>query len=303
MDKRLKHLNALYNFESAARHQSYSKAAEELFVSQAAISQQMRQLEESLQEKLFIRSGRSMLLTQSGEKLFNACQLGFSEVIKGLNSIQCEDIAGDLTITSTQAFCALWLMPRLYKFTQAHPEVNIKILGSNQVEDLKKKHIDLAIRFSTRDLQSDDNQMVIEYFGDDAAYPVCPPKLVENGFIKTPQDLLKCRLVSLANEKLVTWKKWFEVAGVTGYENHIEKTEVTSSDMAISAVLGGNAAALVASCMFKPYVESQQLIIPFDVKHPVEFNRYLVFDSASPKKKRIKVFSDWVKFEMLQSNG
>lgn len=301
MDKRLKHLNALYNFESAARHQSYSKAAEELFVSQAAISQQMRQLEDNLKEKLFIRSGRSMLLTQSGEKLFDACQLGFSEIIQGLNSIQCEGVAGDLTITSTQAFCSLWLMPRLYKFSQAHPEVNVKILGSSQVEDLQKKHIDLAIRFSTQKNIFDDKRYIVQYFGQDYVYPVCSPELVNNGFIKKPEDLLNCILVSLNNESKVTWQSWFDHIGISGFNRHDKKTEVTSSDMAISAVLAGHGATLAVTTMFMPYIHSKQLIVPFNIKHPVKWQRYLVFDSNSAKKQRIQVFIDWLQQEMQQS--
>ena len=150
MDKRLKHLNALRTFESAARHKSYTKAAEELYVSQAAVSQQMRQLEQVLSIKLFIRSGRKMLLTQSGESLYVSTHQALNLLVKGLNSIQTEEVAGDLTITSTQAFCSLWLMPRLYKFSQQHPDINVRILGSNQKEDLQKKHIDLAIRFGVK---------------------------------------------------------------------------------------------------------------------------------------------------------
>jgi len=301
MDKRLKYLNALHSFESAARHQSYSKAAEELFVSQAAISQQMRLLEDNLQEKLFIRRGRSMVLTQSGEKLFQACQLGFNEIIKGLNSIQCEGVPGDLTITSTQAFCSLWLMPRLYKFSQAHPEINIKILGSNQVEDLQKKHIDLAIRFDTKNSRLVQTDLITEEFGQDNVYPVCSPELIKQGCINKPEDLLKCRLVSLANERLVTWQEWFNHAGVKGFDHHKLKTEVTSSDMALSAVLGGHGVTLAASAMFMPYIHSKQLIIPFDIKHPVTWNRQLVFDANSAKKTRIRIFMDWLQVEMKES--
>ena len=301
MDKRLKHLNALHSFESAARHQSYSKAAEELFVSQAAISQQMRLLEENVQEKLFLRRGRSMVLTQSGEKLFQACQLGFNEIIKGLNSIQCEGIPGDLTITSTQAFCSLWLMPRLYKFSQAHPEINIKILGSNQVEDLQKKHIDLAIRFDTKNSRLVQTDLITEEFGQDNVYPVCSPELIKQGCINKPEDLLKCRLVSLANERIVTWHEWFNHAGVKGFDRHTLKTEVTSSDMALSAVLSGHGVTLAASAMFMPYIHTKQLIVPFDIKHPVTWNRQLVFDANSAKKARIRVFIDWLQVEMKES--
>ncbi|MEW6991922.1 LysR substrate-binding domain-containing protein [Colwelliaceae bacterium 6441] len=297
MDKRLKYLNALHSFESAARHQSYSKAAQELFVSQAAISQQMRHLEENLKEKLFIRRGRSMNLTQSGEKLFKACQLGFSEIIKGLNSIQCEGIAGELTITSTQAFCSLWLMPRLYKFSLAHPEINVKILGSNQVEDIQKKHIDVAIRFGTKNSLDFQESLIAESFGQDYVYPVCAPELINNGCIRSPKDLLNCRLVSLANENIVTWQAWFKHLDIEGYENHIRKTEVTSSDMALSAVLSGHGVTLAASAMFMPYIHTKQLVVPFNVKHPVTWNRFLVYDSDSPKKSRIRIFIDWVKKE------
>jgi LysR family glycine cleavage system transcriptional activator len=301
MDKRLKHLNALHSFESAARNQSYSIAAGELFVSQAAISQQMRHLEDNLQEKLFIRRGRNMVLTQSGEKLFHACRLGFNEIIKGLNSIQCEGIAGELTITSTQAFCSLWLMPRLYKFSQAHPKINVKILGSNQVEDLQKKHIDLAIRFGTNNSQLDQSNLITESFGQDYVYPVCTPDLINNGCLNSPKDLLNCRLVSLANEKVVTWQQWFEHVGVKGFAKHDKKTEVTSSDMALSAVLSGHGVTLAARAMFMPYIHTKQLVIPFNIKHPVTWNRYLVFDSSSAKKARIRVFIDWLQQEMKQT--
>ncbi|MFB1000275.1 MAG: LysR family transcriptional regulator, partial [Colwellia sp.] len=121
MDQRLKYLNALRTFESAARHKSYTIAAKELFVSQAAVSQQVRQLEQVLSVKLFIRSGRKMLLTESGDSLFASTHQALSLLVKGLNSIQNEDVAGDLTITSTQAFCSLWLMPRLFRFSQLYP--------------------------------------------------------------------------------------------------------------------------------------------------------------------------------------
>ncbi len=301
MDARLKHLNTLHSFESAARHQSYSKAAEELFVSQAAISQQMRQLEQMLATKLFTRSGRSMLLTQSGEKLFLACQRGFSEIIQGLNSIKSEGIAGDLTITSTQAFCSLWLMPRLHKFSILHPEINVKVLGSNQVEDLQKKHIDLAIRFSANQLDDSDGQLVIENFGEDYVYPVCSPKLIENGCLSKPADLLNCRLLSLANESVTTWQSWFNHIKVAGFENHTLKTEVTSSDMALSAVIHGHGVALVASEMAAPYLQSRQLVIPFKIKHPIYWKRFLVYHKNSPKMERILVFNQWLNNEILQS--
>jgi len=301
MDQRLKYLNALRTFESAARHKSYTKAAEELFVSQAAVSQQMRQLEQALLVKLFIRSGRKMLLTQSGESLYTSTNQALNLLIKGLNSIQNEDVAGDLTITSTQAFCSLWLMPRLYKFSQQHPNVNVRILGSNQKEDLRKKHIDLAIRFGVTKRLADSDHLVMEEFGEDVVYPVCSPKLLQHMWLKSPKDLLDCTLVSLANERLVTWETWFEHAGVDGYENLTKKTEVTSSDMALSAVLSGHGVTLAASAMFSQYIPTKQLVVPFKIRHPIIWKRFLAYDPNSVKRKRIQVFIDWIRTEMASS--
>jgi len=301
MDKRLKHLNALRTFESAARHKSYTKAAEELYVSQAAVSQQMRQLEQVLSVKLFIRIGRKMLLTQSGESLYTSTHQALNLLVKGLNSIQNEEVAGDLTITSTQAFCSLWLMPRLYKFSQQHPDINVRILGSNQKEDLQKKHIDLAIRFGVQKRVADSEHLVMEEFGEDFVYPVCSPKLLQHMWLQSPKDLLDCTLVSLANERIVTWESWFEHAGVKGYEKVTKKTEVTSSDMALSAVLSGHGVALAASAMFSQYIPTKQLVVPFKIKHPIIWKRYLAYDPNSVKRKRIQVFIDWVRTEMASS--
>jgi LysR family glycine cleavage system transcriptional activator len=302
MDQRLKYLNAMRTFESAARHKSYSQAAEELFVSQAAVSQQMRQLENVLSIKLFVRTGRKMLLTPSGETLYESAHQALNILIKGLNSIQHEDIAGDLTITSTQAFCSLWLMPRLYKFSQVHPDINVRILGSNQKEDLQQKHIDVAIRFGVNKQVFNADNLVMEDFGEDVVYPVCSPKLLQHMWLQSPKDLLDCTLVSLANEQVVTWDKWFEHAGVKGFENMTKKTEVTSSDMALNAVLSGHGVTLAASAMFSQYILTKQLVVPFKIKHPVIWKRYIAYDPNSAKRKRIQVFIDWVRAEMASSS-
>ncbi|SFC58372.1 LysR substrate-binding domain-containing protein [Pseudoalteromonas denitrificans] len=301
MDKRLKHINALRCFESAARYQSYSKAADELFVSQAAVSQQMRQLENALDIKLFFRNGRNMQLTQSGEKLYQSIHQALGIIVKGLNSIQCEGLAGDLTITSTHAFCALWIMPRLYRFNQLHPDINIKIMGSNQIENLETQQIDLAIRFSTKPFDDTNSNLIYEYLGEDFVYPVCSPELKNHVKLNSPQDLMNCSLVCYANEKVVTWQEWFEHVAVQGYELHNQKTEVTSSDMALGAVLSGHGVALVSTALFSQYIQTQQLIVPFKIKHPVHWKKYIAFNKNSTKIKRIRVFADWIQAEMKNS--
>jgi LysR family glycine cleavage system transcriptional activator len=298
MDKRLKYLNAIRSFECAARYQSYSKAAEELFVSQAAISQQMRQLEEVLGVQLFTRVGHIMQLTPSGEKLYNASHQGLNIISQGLNSIQNEGLDGELIITSTQAFCSMWLMSRLYKFSLLYPAINVKILGSNQVENLQKKHIDLAIRFGNKEHLKKDDLLTWVPFGEDTVYPVCSPSLIQTMPLKSPEDLLRCQLVSLANESHITWKSWFDSIGVKGFDKHNNKLEVTSSDMAVNSVITGHSVTLAASGMFGAYMQSGQLVVPFFHEHPYKWQRHIVYDAHSVKQKRICVFKDWLIDEM-----
>ncbi|WP_444994998.1 LysR substrate-binding domain-containing protein [Aliikangiella sp. IMCC44359] len=298
MDKRLRHLNNLVTFESAARHQSYSKAATELFITQAAVSQQMRQLESSLRTKLFFRSGRMMQLTQSGLKLYHATQQSFDILLQCFNRIQNESIAGTLTVTSTQSFASFWLMPRLFQFSLKHPEIKIRIVTSNNLEDLQQGHIDLAIRFRLSISDNVDDGMHYEFVSNDYVYPACSRKLADEIQFQKPEDLLKCWLVSLSHSKSFSWDIWFKTAGVTKYEPHEKQLEVSSSDMALSAILSGHGVTLCSESIVSQYVKTGELVVPFQIKHPVSFKRYLVYNPRSAKLARLKVFMAWLQEEM-----
>jgi LysR family glycine cleavage system transcriptional activator len=302
VDKRLKHLNALRSFESAARHQSYSKAAQELCVSQGAVSQQMRQLAEGLGLQLFVRSGRSMQLTQSGEKLYQTTSQALNFLLQGINMLQNEELAGELVFTSSPGFCSLWLMPRLHKFSTLYPEINVRVLGSEPVVDLRQKQIDVAVRFFAEEKSFSNDDLQYEAFGTDFVYPVCSPDFALRNQLTRPEDLVGCHLVNLDKELVFTWQQWFNHAGVANYTQDNNKTEVTSSDMALSAVLSGHAVALMASAGFSHHLQAGRLVVPFAIMHPKTWQRYLVYDASSTKLKRIKVFSDWIRQEMTHSH-
>lgn len=299
MDKRLRWLNNLLCFEVAARHQSYSRAAQELFVSQAAVSQQMRQLEKNLGVSLFRRKARKMELTPQGHTLLQACQKGFSEVVHGLNQVQEEPIEGDLTVSSTQAFCALWLVPRLYEFSVQYPQINVNVQGSNHVEDLREGKVDLAVRFSTTTEKLKSPLLNVDVVGDDACYPVCTPTLQSRLSIHHPEHLLKVRLLSLEGESVVNWESWFEHVGVSFTPKKLQKTLVTSSDLSLSAVLAGHGAMLASDIMVGSYLRSGQLVKLSDIPHPARWKSHLVSLKNSPKQKRIQIFSNWIKEHLV----
>jgi LysR family transcriptional regulator, glycine cleavage system transcriptional activator len=298
MEKVIRNINILRSFECAARHHSYTKAASELFISQAAVSQQMRQLEADIGSQLFVRKDKQMLLTQKGKHLFEATQKAFGILRKSINELKNEGIAGSLTISSTQAFTALWLMPKLSKFSALFPEIKIRVMSSPQFDDLRQQHIDLAIRFGTNVEKDTDPGLVCEYFGEDQVYPVCSAQLAETMEFKKPADLLKTWLVGLENPGVYDWLSWFEQAGIKSYKQHQQRTQVHSTDMALNAVLNGHGFTLAVRYLCIQHLESGQLVIPVKIPHHEVVKRYFIFDPDSAKIARLVIFIDWLKTEM-----
>ncbi|PCK33004.1 LysR substrate-binding domain-containing protein [Pseudoalteromonas piscicida] len=295
MDQRLRYLGTLRCFESAARLQSYTQAASELNITQAAVSQQMRQLESALAVKLFVRKGRNMHLTEAGEVLLMSTQSGFKRIIDGLNQIQTQELAGSLTITSTQSFCSLWLMPNLCSFYESHDDIQIRVLGSNHLEDIRLNHIDIAIRFSTKAHLSCPAGLEQIYLGEDKNYPVCSPSYKEKLQIHSVSDLARCNLIHHDDDK-VSWEQWFESQGVCGQSICAKgpHTRVSSNDMALSAALKGQGVAIVSKELFLDFQQAGLVVQLFDAPHPVVWQRYVLYDPHSPKRKRIQVFIDWL---------
>lgn len=293
----LKNLNLLVTFESAARHQSYSLAAQELCISQAAVSQQMRQLEQALNAKLFIRKARRMLLSQQGETLYNSSQQGLAIINRGISQINQESKAGQLTITSTQAFTSLWLMPRLKSFAQLHPDIQIRFMPSADFEPIQQSQIDLAIRFGRQVESPLANDLVSEYFGEACVYPICSADLAKALPLTQPSDLLSTWLVTLERPGAYDWEAWFKSVNVTGYDQHKKWTKVNSTDTALTAVLNDHGVTLAVPYLCQPQLDSGELVIPFDLPHPHTVKRYMLYDKNSTRLLRLKVFMEWLKKE------
>jgi len=303
MDKRLRWLNNLLCFEVAARHQSYSKAAEELYISQAAVSQQMRQLESNLGVSLFRRQARKMLLTGAGRTLYASCEKGFGEIVHGLNQVHEEPLEGSLTITSTQAFCSMWLMPNLFEFFNQYPNININIQASNRVEDLHKGDIDVAIRFYTSTTSVTDDSLVFEKFGENGVVPACSPRFQTEMKLHCVRDMLDARLLTLAGEGKANWESYFAHSNIDISDRLLKKTIVSSSDLALSAALGSQGVMLASDVMIGQYLKSGQLVIPVAIAHPVRWKSHFVYLKNSPKQKRITHFCHWLTKKMAQEEA
>lgn len=293
-----KNVNLLVTFECAARHRSYSRAALELCISQAAVSQQMRQLEKRLEAKLFIRKAKQMCLSQKGEVLFKSCQEGLTIIKEGISQIHQEGIAGEITVTSTQAFTSLWLMPRLKNFARQYPDIQVRFMPSAGFENIKDSPIDLAIRFGTQVRANTSDELVSEYFGESPVFPICSAELATNLDMSSPRDLLSTWLVTLEEPGAYNWEAWFEEVNVTGCEQHKYWTRVNSTDTALTAVLHGHGITLAAPYLCQRHLDSGELIIPFSIPHPATVKRYMIYDPQSSKVARLNVFMEWLRKEI-----
>ncbi|MEP0176984.1 MAG: LysR substrate-binding domain-containing protein [Paraglaciecola sp.] len=300
MDKRLRHIALLRCFDAAARHQSYSLAAKELSITQAAVSQQIRNLEAHFKVKLFNREGRAMRLTKQGKTLSASVATAFNELSYGFDRIQAEPEAGVLTVTASPSFCSRWLVPRLWKFSALHPNVQVRALASPQYEDVRHSDIDVAIRQGEKQVNNVHQEMLFV----DPVFPICSPRVYQDENLTTPDKINQCRLVEAINSGQVgfSWKDWFKLAKVDIDPNCYKWVEVTTWEMGINAVLSGHGIFLTAGSMAQDLIDSGALIKPFDIQIDPGLKFSLLYDEESPRITRINVFTEWLKIELAAKN-
>ncbi|MDP5129974.1 MAG: LysR substrate-binding domain-containing protein [Paraglaciecola sp.] len=296
MDKRLRHIALLRCFDAAARHQSYSLAADELAITQAAVSQQIRNLEAHLQVKLFSRQGRAMQLTKQGSTLLESVGKAFSELSLGFDRIQVEPQAGVITVTASPSFCSRWLVPRLWKFSVLYPDIQVRALASAQYEDVRHSDIDVAIRQGEMQVTKVHQETLLL----DPVFPICSPRVYQEEQLSSPEKINQCWLVEAigAGRSGFSWKDWFKLAGVPVDPSCYNWMEVTTWEMGINAVLSGHGIFLTSACMAQDLIESGALIKPFDIQIEPGLRFSLLYDEESPRMARIKVFTQWLKSEL-----
>lgn len=299
MDSRLHHLAGLRFFEVAARLSSYSRAADELCISQAAVSQKIRQLEEGLGTKLFVRDGREMRLTEQGKILFRHVSVGFENIVTGLNQVQNEPIEGLLCVSSTPSFASRWLVPRLWKFSVEHPNIPIRVITSCEAPKLQQGTADLAIWQGDHLTTDNDNKYHCEFLFEETIYPFCSPNFAQSIELKKPNQLLNCWLIHYESGGY-PWQSWFAQAGVTMDKEAARWMEVSTFDHAMNAVMAGHGACLASDSLASDYVERGLLVKPFDIGMTPGIRFNLFYDDRSPRRDRTRVFADWLHKEIKE---
>jgi LysR family transcriptional regulator, glycine cleavage system transcriptional activator len=288
MSRRLPPLNALKAFEAAARHLSFTKAADELHVTQAAISHQVKSLEDFLGMKLFRRLNRALLLTDEGQILFPGLGEAFDLIAQTADRLHRYDHSGLLTVGTMDSLAAPWLVPKLGRFRKLHPDIDVRISTSDQVVDYVRDGIDMGLRYG----QGAWPGMEVDHLMAEEVFPVCSPSLLENGPpLKTPNDLRHYPL--LHDDMRIDWRMWLMAAGAENVDPD-RGPGFQHSYLVYQTAVAGGGVALARSVLVSHELEDGRLIKPFDFALPANFAYYVVTPKANINKPKVKAFRTWV---------
>jgi len=290
-------LNSLRAFEAAARHLNFSRAADELAVTPAAVSHQIKALEDWLGVALFHRRNRAVRLTEAGETLVPGLRQGFDAFAAATERVLSRDRAGELRVTTAPSFAAKWLVPRLARFGRRHPGIDVLLSTTDDVVDLTLGTVDVALRYGRGDYSG---LKVTHLMGTDA-FPVCSPDLIAaESALKTPADLK--HFVLLHDDFTVTWEMWLKTAGVTDVAAD-RGPRFTDSAMVVQAAVAGQGVALTRGALASDDLAAGRLVKPFDLNLPVDWAYYLVTQPNADSQPKIAAFRDWLLDEVARDRS
>ena len=290
-------LSSLRAFEAAARHLSFTQAAKELNVTAGALSHQIRGLEEFLGLRLFQRKTRSVALTEQGKSLYPGLQEGFGLIhnaVRGLRKFADDRV---LVVSTSPGFTAKWLVPRLYRFAEAYPGIDLRISASISAASFANDDLDVAIR--NLPLNSPrDPALTYEKLIDVGLVPVCAPKLMERmAGLDMATILAEIPLIhddSLADcTNMPTWTNWLQAADIKGKEMD-RGLRFNSADHALNAALGGAGLLLTHHILAYDDLRAGRLLAPFATKLPTERSYYFVSQKTKAAKDKIQILRHWL---------
>ncbi len=278
----------LRSFEASARHLSFTHAAKELNLTQAAVSKQVKQLEFHLRQKLFIRHPRSLEMTKTAESYLPKVQDSFERLAAGTREVFGSRRSEILTIRAAVGFSVNWLAPRLPDFYTKHPDVPLRLVSSVWNEQVGNPSFDLDVRYGNGKWP----ELNADRLTWESITPLCSPVLLETGQISTPEDLINNTLIHVLGYQ-EGWSTWLQVAGVEDI-NESGGLQVDTSLLAFELATSGVGVALARSSMMQHEVENGRLIAPFDITVPIEEAFYLVSAVASDIHPHLETFRSWI---------
>lgn len=293
MRQQMPSLNALRAFEAAARHENFSKAADELCVTHVAISRHVRELEAWLDLSLFARTGRGVALTEAGRVYLAKLTPVFDDIVSATREIKKSGKGSKLQVTSDPAIAARWLVSHLRNFKAKHPDIEVSIDPSDELSNIEQSEYDIGIRYGYGGWP---NVNAVEIFRP-SIFPVCAPEFVRENAIYTVRDLKEAHL--LHEESYSLWIDWLKEAGAT----HIvgDTGPRFHNHLAIDAAQSGQGFALCDQILCFDALKQGALATPFDHRLQERGNYYLVFARDAPVREAVKLFVDWLVEEISET--
>jgi LysR family glycine cleavage system transcriptional activator len=291
MPSKLPPMSAVRVFEAAARHQSFTRAAEELGMTQAAVSYQIKILEDRIGAPLFVRLPRQVTLTAKGRQLAPAVTEAFEALRTAFAGIEAT-AQTVLSISTLTTFAANWLVPRLGRFQQLHPNIAVQINISGQVVDFGQSDFDLGIRSGEGNWPGLEAHLLFP----NLFTPVCSPELIRGVTLKEPSDILKFPIIS-PNDPW--WQDWFAAAGVQDFDpSQRPDNYLGAQQFEGMAAMTGQGFALINPYFFPGDLAAGRLVRPFDLLATSERGYWLVYPKARRRSPKIEAFRDWVLSEV-----
>lgn len=289
-------LDLLVGFESAARHLSFTKAGEELFLTQSAVSRQIKELEDQLGVVLFQRRHRALALTEAGHQFYAAAAQALSTMRAATDRLRAQAGRKALSVTTTHSFAALWLIPRLAGFTRDRPGVDVRITAETRVQDLERDGLDLALRHGPASLAGPN---AVRLFGE-KVFPVCSPKLLKKRPLEKPQDLKNHVLLQYddpdGRHPWLHWKTWLEVERIADLKP-AGTLSFSGYEQIIPAAIAGHGVALGRSPLVKDLMRSGELVAPFKSSADPARAYFAILSKNAAGRPEVNAFVEWLKEE------
>src|SRR5688500_12496258 len=291
-------LDLLVGFEASARHLSFTKAGEELFLTQSAVSRQIKELEEQLGVALFQRRHRALALTDAGKLFYASAAQVLTTMRAATDRLRAHAGKKALSVTTTNSFAALWLIPRLAGFTRNHPGVDVRITAETRVQDLNRDGLDLAIRHGPAALAGAN---AVKLFGE-RVFPVCSPKLLKDKSkpLREPKDLRHHCLLQYddpdGRHPWLHWKTWLEVERIADLRP-AASLSFSGYEQIIPAAIAGHGVALGRSPLVRDLVASGELVAPFKSTADPARAYYAVIAKSAEGRPEVTDFVAWLREE------
>lgn len=286
--RRLPPLNALKAFEAAARHESFTRAAEELCVTQGAVSHQVKALEAELGVKLFNREHQRLLITSAGRDYLTVIRDALDRIAMGTERLVQRQSSGMLTVSTSPDFAAKWLVHRLSRFAEVHPEIDLRVSANLQHVDFAREDVDLAVRHGEGNWAGLEQTRLCS----EELFAVCSPKLLSmRGGLHKPADVLKFPLLHLDDRK--DWARWLERAGVRDVEV-AQGVVLNRASMLIDAAVDGQGIALARTALAAWDLINGRLAKPFAAAFRLTKSYWIVSPKATSTLPKIRLFREWL---------